>query len=137
MKFFKNLENKQRQQQQRQQQQQPQHQQPQHQQPQQNTKTKSTTNIIMNFMKTSSANATQYESVEDSKDLRIPVQSEEAFEHGINFKCKVSDTIIILILHTILYLTHLPFIMNMRLSKYVYLPSFVKISNFWALREFL
>ena len=88
-------------------------------------------------MKTSSANATQYESVEDSKDLRIPVQSEEAFEHGINFKCKVSDTIIILILHTILYLTHLPFIMNMRLSKYVYLPSFVKISNFWALREFL
>ena len=91
----------------------------------------------MNFMKTSSANATQYESVEDSKDLRIPVQSEEAFEHGINFKCKVSDTIIILILHTILYLTHLSFIMNMRLSKYVYLPSFVKISNFWALREFL
>ena len=43
----------------------------------------------MNFMKTS-ANATQYETVEDSKDLRIPVQSEEAFEHGINFKCKVS-----------------------------------------------
>jgi len=46
----------------------------------------------MNFVKTiSSGNAaTQYESVEDSKDLRIPVQSEEAFEHGINFKCKVS-----------------------------------------------
>lgn len=32
---------------------------------------------------------TQYETVEDRKDLRIPVQSEEAFEHGISFKCKV------------------------------------------------
>ena len=32
---------------------------------------------------------TSYETVEDSRDLRIPVQSEEAFEHGIEFKCKV------------------------------------------------
>ena len=30
-----------------------------------------------------------YESVEDNKDLRIPVQSEEAFEQGITFKAKV------------------------------------------------
>lgn len=35
---------------------------------------------------------TQYETVEDRKDLRIPVQSEEAFEHGISFKCKYVGT---------------------------------------------
>ena len=31
----------------------------------------------------------QYQTVEDSKDLRIPVQNEEAFEHGISFNCRV------------------------------------------------
>ena len=45
----------------------------------------------MNFMKgINTGKPTQYESVEDSRDLRIPVQSEEAFEHGICFKCKVT-----------------------------------------------
>lgn len=45
----------------------------------------------MKTISSSGAN-TQYETVEDSKDLRIPVQSEEAFEHGINFKCKYIGT---------------------------------------------
>ena len=46
----------------------------------------------MNLVKAiSTAKPTHYESVEDSKDLRIPVQSEEAFEHGITFRCKVSS----------------------------------------------
>ena len=46
----------------------------------------------MNLVKAiSTAKPTQYESVEDSKDLRIPVQSEEAFEQGITFRCKVSS----------------------------------------------
>lgn len=46
----------------------------------------------MNIVKAiSNAKPTQYESVEDAKDLRIPVQNEEAFEHGISFKCKVSS----------------------------------------------
>ena len=85
----------------------------------------------MNFMKTSSANATQYESVEDSKDLRIPVQSEEAFEHGINFKCKVSVTIIILMLHTRLYLTFTIYNVYKTFQTCVstYRETFVKISN--------
>ena len=44
----------------------------------------------MNFAKAlGTSKPTQYESVEDNKDLRIPVQNEEAFEHGISFKCKV------------------------------------------------
>ena len=30
-----------------------------------------------------------YESVEDQKDLRIPVQNEDAFKHGIIYKAKV------------------------------------------------
>lgn len=48
----------------------------------------------MNIMKSisTSGKPTQYESVEDTKDLRIPVQSEEAFEHGISFKCKYIGT---------------------------------------------
>lgn len=31
----------------------------------------------------------EYESVEDQKDLRIPVQNEDAFRHGITYKAKV------------------------------------------------
>ena len=31
----------------------------------------------------------EYESVEDQKDLRIPVQNEDAFKHGIVYKSKV------------------------------------------------
>ncbi|XP_047135094.1 carboxyl-terminal PDZ ligand of neuronal nitric oxide synthase protein [Hydra vulgaris] len=34
----------------------------------------------------------QYQTVEDSKDLRIPVQNEEAFEHGISFNCRYIGT---------------------------------------------
>ena len=48
--------------------------------------------MTMNLVKAiNTAKPTQYESVEDSKDLRIPVQSEEAFEQGITFRCKVSS----------------------------------------------
>ena len=31
-----------------------------------------------------------YESVEDQKDLRIPVQNDDAFKHGIIYKAKVT-----------------------------------------------
>ena len=56
----------------------------------------------MNFMKgINTGKPTQYESVEDSRDLRIPVQSEEAFEHGICFKCKVTTCDFVFLLQRI------------------------------------
>ena len=44
---------------------------------------------IIKGLKGSNKGHTEYESVEDQRDLKIPVQNEDAFKHGIIFKAKV------------------------------------------------